>query len=282
VPDIATLHPQIVHFVIALLIIGVLARVVSLIPMGRRFAFTGAMAATLIFLGTAASIVAVKSGLEAHEKVESIPGARAAVNVHEKYGKDTRNIFLVVSVLEIGILAFAARTPGIARGLRVASALVGLGGLVLLFEAGDHGGDLVFEYAGGVGVRSGDTTDVRRLLVAGLYNNAQLDRQAGRPDAAADRFDQLRQMLPADTSVRMLYIQSLVRDRKDPQRALAALDSIEVSASNERLYYQKVTLEAEALDLAGQRDSARALLVALKKDVPRRSGRIDAMLKRMQ
>jgi predicted Zn-dependent protease len=164
----------------------------------------------------------------------------------------------------------------------VASALVGLGGLVVLFEAGEHGGDLVFQYAGGVGVRGGDSADVRRLLVAGLYNNAQLDRRAGRPDAAAERFEQLRLLMPEDTSVRMLYVESLVRDRKDPQRALAALDSIEVSASSERLYYQKVTLQAQALDLTGQRDSARALLFALKKEIPRRSSRIDAMLKRMQ
>ena len=81
-PDLGSLHPEVVHFVIALLIVGVLARIVSLTPLGRRFAFVGPMAATLIFLGTGASVVAVQSGLEAHERVESVPGIRAAVNVH--------------------------------------------------------------------------------------------------------------------------------------------------------------------------------------------------------
>lgn len=281
-PDIGSLHPQVVHFVIALLIVGVLARIATLFPLGRRFAFVGAMAATLIFLGTAASVVAVKSGDEAHELAEHVPGVRAAVSEHEKYGKDTRNIFLVVSLLEVGILAFATRTPRMARGLRGLSALVGLGGLVLLYEAGDHGGDLVFSYAGGVGVRSGDSADVRRLLVAGLYNNAELDRRSGRPDVAADRIAQLRQMMPGDTGVRLLYVQSLVRDRKEPQLALAALDSIAVPVESSRLYFQKAMLRAEALDMAGMRDSARTVLTALKKEVPRRSGRIDEMLEKMQ
>ncbi|HEX5435942.1 MAG TPA: DUF2231 domain-containing protein [Gemmatimonadaceae bacterium] len=280
-PDIGIFHPEIVHFVIALLIIGVLARVISLATSRTRFSFLGPMAATLIFLGTAASVVAVQSGLDAHERVESIPGARAAVNVHQEYGEDTRDIFLVVSLIEIGILAFAIRKPRVARGLRGASAIVGLVGLVFLFEAGDHGGDLVFSYAGGVGVRSGDSTDVRRLLVAGLYNNAQLDRHAGQHDAAANLIAQLQQMMPGDTGVRMLYIQSLVRDRKQPRQALAALDSITVPAGNRRLRFQKAMLQAEALDSAGMRDSARAVLTALRKDVPQASRAIDRMLKSM-
>lgn len=282
-PDIGSLHPQVVHFVIALLIVGVLARVASLFPaVARRFAFVGAMAATLIFLGTAASVVAVKSGLEAHELAESIPGVRPAVSVHEEYGERTRNVFLLVSLLEIGILVFAARNAGVTRGLRGLSALVGLGGLVLLFEAGDHGGDLVYSYAGGVGVRSGDSADVRRLLVAGLYNNAELDRRSGRPEAAAARIDELQKMMPGDTGVRLLRIRSLVEDRKEPRQALAALDSLAVPASNRRVYFQKTILQAEALDLAGMRDSARTLLTALRKDVPQASRRIDAMLEKMK
>lgn len=282
-PDIGSLHPQVVHFVIALLIVGVLARVASLFPaVARRFAFVGAMAATLIFLGTAASVVAVKSGLEAHELAESIPGVRPAVSVHEEYGERTRNVFLLVSLLEIGILVFAARNAGVTRGLRGLSALVGLGGLVLLFEAGDHGGDLVYSYAGGVGVRSGDSADVRRLLVAGLYNNAELDRRSGRPEAAAARIDELQKMMPGDTGVRLLRIRSLVEDRKEPRQALAALDSLAVTASNRRVYFQKTILQAEALDLAGMRDSARTLLTALRKDVPQASRRIDAMLEKMK
>lgn len=281
-PDIGSLHPQVVHFVVALLIVGVAARVVSLIPLGPRWSFSSGMAATLILLGTAASVVAVQSGLDAHEKVESIPGVRQAVNVHQDYGEDTRDIFLVVSVLEIALLAIATRKPGLTKGLRGLSALVGVIGCVYLYEAGDHGGDLVYSYAGGVGVRSGDTADVRRLLVAGLYDKAQLARRSGQPGAAAQLTDQLQTLMPADTSARLLRIMSMIRDRKDARGALAALDSLTVAPDNRRLRFQKAMLQAEALDSAGMRDSARVVLTALKKDMPQLAARIDRMLQQMR
>ena len=280
-PDIGSLHPQVVHFVIALLIVGVLARIVSLIPLGPRWSFTNAMAATLIVLGTAAAVVAVQSGLDAHEKVESIPGVRQAVNVHEDYGKDTRDIFLVVSAIEIALLVVGARKPGVAKGLRALSAVVGVVGGVYLYEAGDHGGDLVYSYGGGVGVRSGDTADVRRVLVAGVYDNLQAARRAQRHDEAARLTDQLQSLMPGDTAVRFLRIQSMVRDRNDARGALAALDSIAVQPDNRRLLFQKTMLQAEALDSAGMRDSARAVLTSLEKSVPQAKARIDEMLQRM-
>jgi uncharacterized membrane protein len=282
VPEIASLHPQLVHFVVALLIVGVLARVMSLIPLPGRSSFVGAMAATLIFLGTIASVLAVRSGLEAHEAVEGIPGIRPVVSEHEEAGETTRNIFLFVSLVEIGILAFATRKPGVARSLRVLSAVVGVVGAVFLFETAEHGGEIVYGYSGGPGLRTGDSSDVRRLLVAGLYNNAILDRRAGNSEAAAARIEELQRMLPADTGVRLLRIQSLVRDRKDPAAALAALESLAVTPSNRRLYMQMAMLQAEALDLGGQRDSARAVLMALKKEIPQAARRVDAMLEDMK
>ena len=282
VPDIGSLHPQVVHFVVALLIVGVLARIISLFPLGPRWSFTNGMAAVLLLLGTGAAVVAVQSGLDAHEKVESIPGVRQAVNVHEDYGEDTRDIFLVVSAVEIALLIVGARKPGVAKGLRALSAVIGIVGGVYLYEAGDHGGDLVYSYGGGVGVRSGDTTDVRRVLVAGLYDNLQLARKAGHHDEAARLTDQLATMMPGDTSVRFLRIQSMVRDRHDARGALAALDSIPVTPNNRRLRFQKSLLQAEALDSAGMRDSARAVLTALKKDVPQLGDRIDQMLQQMR
>src|SRR5213078_1774546 len=131
-PNLAFYHPQIVHFVLALLGAGV-----------------------LLLAGTLAAVAAVKSGTDAHGPVERIPGARAAVVEHEEWGERTRNVFLVVGALEILALAFATRPWR--RWLYVGSALVGLGGAYALYEAGEHGGDLVYTYAGGVGIRSGDS-----------------------------------------------------------------------------------------------------------------------------
>jgi len=57
-PSIAVFHPQIVHFVIAILVIGVVFRLVSL---SGRFAFTAPAATTLIVIGTLASVPGMRS-----------------------------------------------------------------------------------------------------------------------------------------------------------------------------------------------------------------------------
>ena len=70
---LAALHPQIVHFVIALLFMGVLLRCVSLTG---RAAFTGPAAAVLLLVGTVAAVLAVQSGTAAHGPSSACP-ARA-------------------------------------------------------------------------------------------------------------------------------------------------------------------------------------------------------------
>src|SRR5213594_4735710 len=216
--SLAALHPAIVHFAIALLFAGVLFRWVSLTG---RAAFTAPAAAVLLLVGSLGAVLAVKSGTDAHGPVERVPGARAAVMEHEEWGERTRNIFLVVAALEI-----AALIPAVQRwrkGVHVASAVVGLAGAFSLYEAGEHGGELVYAYAGGVGIRSGNPDDVDRLLVAGLYHQAMLDRKAGRTAEAAELISQLAQRHPEDTSARLLVIESLIVDKKNGKAALAAL-----------------------------------------------------------
>jgi uncharacterized membrane protein len=280
-PAIGQLHPIIIHFVIGLLIIGVLARVVSVFPFAKRLGFLGPMAATLIILGTVAAVLAVKSGLDAHGPVERIPGVRDLVVEHEEWGIRTRNIFLVVVALELVAFAVAIRWRGAAHGVRIASALVGIAGAVALYEAGEHGGDIVYSYAGGVGLRTGDTTDIRRLLVAGLYDNVQLARKNGNAEAAAHLTDELVALRPGDASVKALAVQSALEDRKDAQRALALLASWEVPADSPRMRLQKGLLTANALAAAGMRDSARVTLEALKAQFPQNASRIDDALKKL-
>ncbi|MEO8335261.1 MAG: DUF2231 domain-containing protein [bacterium] len=267
-PNLAPFHPQIVHFVVSLLFIGVAVRIVSLTG---RLKFTNYMAAVLLLIGTGAAVLAVSSGTDAHGPVERIPGTRDLVVEHEEQGQKTRNIFLVVAALEIVAFALARKDTAIryARIAHFGSALVGLAGCAILYEAAEHGGKLVYSYAGGPGLRTGDPKDVERLLLAGLYNQSQLDRKAGRPADAEALIKTMAQRFPTDTTVRFLHVESLLLDSKDYRAALAALDSITVSPSNARLLPRRATLEADIYLALGKPDSARAALAPVVTAFPR-------------
>ncbi|MEX2155495.1 MAG: DUF2231 domain-containing protein [Gemmatimonadales bacterium] len=264
-PNIGVYHPAIVHFAVALLVAGVIFRWISLTG---RAAFTGPAAAVLLLAGTTAAVLAVKSGTDAHGPVERIPGAREAVIEHEEWGERSRNIFLAVAVLEILGLVLVRRNARAARGALMGSALVGVIGLWALYEAGEHGGDLVYRYAGGVGIRYGDTADVSRLYLAGLYHSAQQARTLHDSARAAELFGELARRFPDDTTVRFLAIESLIRDKNDGRAALAALAPLSVQSDNQRLRLRHGFLKVDAFLAAGRPDSARATLAQLGRDYP--------------
>ena len=261
-PDIGVFHPQIVHFVIALLMVGVVFRLISLTGKAQ---FTGAAALTLILIGTGASVLAVKSGEDAHGPAERVPGARDAVVEHEEWGERTRNLFLVVAALELLALGLSDRRR---RAVLVASGVVGLGGMFVLYETAEHGGELVYQYAGGVGVRSGDPNDLSRLLLAGLYHNAVLDRSEGRPVDAARLIEEMSRRFPDDRAIALLVIESLILDRENGEAALEALARFTVPEGDRRLRLQAGLLAADALQLTERTDSAQTTLEALLQDFP--------------
>ena len=86
-------HPQVVHFAIALLVAGVIFRVLSLVG---KPSFVGPAAAALLTIGTLAAVAAAMTGIEAHRPVEQMPGLRPVIVAHERWGERTRNVFIVV------------------------------------------------------------------------------------------------------------------------------------------------------------------------------------------
>lgn len=264
-PDIGPFHPQIVHFVIALGFVGVTLRLFSVTGL---VAWSRPAATVLILLAAGASVAAVQSGVQAHGPVERIPGVRDAVHEHEELGELTRNLFLAVAVLELAALALR-RKERIARGILLLSTAAGIGACVALYEAAEHGGELVYSYAGGVGIRSGDEDDVHRLLVAGLYHQSRAAREAGHRDEAERLTQELVRQVPDDPAVALLLVESLLRDRQDPEAALTALSALAVPEDDSRFALQKGLLQSEAVAAAGERDSARAILQDLKGRFPR-------------
>jgi len=273
-PNLAYYHPAIVHFAVALLIAGVIFRWLSLALRGRAL-FTAPAAATLLIAGAVAAWLAVQSGEQAHGPVERIPGARQAVVEHEEAGEWARNVFLLVAALELIALATRRRHLNVARGALWGSALVCVFGVVALYKAGDRGGDLVYRYAGGVGTRFTDTADVNRLYLAGLYQKAQQARVQHDSARAAELFGELSRRYPNDTTVRFLYIESLVRDRNDGRAALKQLAALNVPPGDRRLRLRQGFLKVDAFVAAGRPDSARATLDALARDYPEMRARIE-------
>jgi uncharacterized membrane protein len=264
-PSIASLHPQVVHFAIALLIVGVIFRLLSLTG---RLAFTGPAATTLIVLGTVATVLAVQSGNDAHGPVERIPGVRPAVVDHEEWGIRARNIFLGVAALELIALALAGRMPKQAKVVAMGAAAIGLVGLAAIYEAGEHGGELVYNYAGGIGTRSGDPKDVGRLMVAGLYQQALLDRQANKGAEGAALIDLAAARFPENLELQLMSIEWTTDVKQDPAGALQRLDALSVSQAENRLRTRAGLARATALKAQGNIDGARQVLMTLKGEFP--------------
>ncbi len=261
-PNLAANHPQVVHFAIALLFVGVAFRFIALTG---KLKFTNYAATTLLILGTVAAVLAVKSGTDAHGPVERIPGARALVQDHEQHGITTRNQFLGVVALELLALGLAAgvKTGKFAKFGYMASAVLGFFGAHQLYESAEHGGELVYSYAGGPGLRTGNPEDVDRLLLAGLYNQSQADRKAGRIVESARLVNEMTVRFPNDTTIRFLHVESLLLDTKDNVAALAAVQAVGVDTANARLRTRKATLTADIFMAMGQPDSAKAVLTPL-------------------
>ena len=275
-PEIGVFHPQIVHIVIVGAGLGILFRWISLTG---KLTWTSPAATTLILIGAVAAYFAVESGTQTHQLSERIPGVVRAVQTHEDAGHDTRNILLGLGLIEI--VALLKWVKKYQRWIYVASGVVGVAAAYNIYEVGRLGGELVFSYAGGVGMRSGDSSDVNRLLLAGLYNRAQLSRSEKNAEAAAQGFTALAATFPSDPTIKLLAVESMLIDRKDPAAALTALAKIPVPADTERTYTRYHLDKANAFVGVGKKDSARAVLTALQAKFPT-SQRIKSELEKLK
>ncbi|MFI5231352.1 MAG: tetratricopeptide repeat protein [Gemmatimonadales bacterium] len=262
-PNIGYFHPEIVHFVIAGAGLGIFFRWLSLTG---KLQWTNGAATALILIGAVAAWFAVQSGSDAHGAVERIPGVARAVQLHEDAGHDARNVLLLLAAFEL-----VALVPALAKWRRfilAASAAIGVVGAYEIYNVGHLGGEIVYAYSGGVGIRSGDSTDVNRMVLAAMYDRAQLYRAQKNTEGAADAFAKLAAQFPADQSVQLLGVESLLQDKKDYAAALAALKRIPAPGDSDRTRTRYETDRADAFVGAGQTDSARAILTDLAKRFP--------------
>ncbi len=259
------LHPQIVHFAVALVFAGVAFRLLSLTG---RVPFASPAAATLVLLGTLASFGAVHTGVAAHGPVERIPGVRSAVVEHEEWGERTRNILVIVSLAELGALLLGRMQHSRATLASMVAAVAGLVGAGAMYETAEHGGALVYSYAGGPGIRTGSSEDVNRMYVAGVYHQALQDRKDGNDDQAMALIETIAARFPANLDLQLMQAEWSTDVKKDPELALRRLGELQIAPDNTRARVRAGLARASALSAQGNPDGARAVVDTLLGEFP--------------
>lgn len=144
------LHPLIIHFPIALLLVAPLFVVLAVL-LPKRGATFGISALVLLALGTVAAVVAVETGEAAAELATRTEAINAAIEGHAEKAEMVRNLFAGLTVLYALVLV----APRFVRALSTRMAMTVmhvvflgllLGGDLLLANTAHEGGMLVHKH----------------------------------------------------------------------------------------------------------------------------------------
>jgi uncharacterized membrane protein len=150
IPNWSELHPLVIHFPIALLLVAPLFIVAGIVmdpQRGRPFLVT---ALCLMVLGTVGTMLAVATGEAAAEVTHRTAAMSAVLERHQELAETTRDIFGLLTVIFATILflpRFLRRetTTAVARILPLAFLLFYGAGTVVLVNTAHNGGRLVHE-----------------------------------------------------------------------------------------------------------------------------------------
>jgi uncharacterized membrane protein len=151
IPAWNELHPLVIHFPIALLLVAPLFIVAGIIAnpqKGRPFLV---VALSLMVLGTIGTVLAVGTGVAAAEVTHRTAAMSAVLERHQELAETTRDIFGLLTVIFATIL-FLSRllerepTTAVARILALAFLLFYSAGTVVLVNTAHNGGRLVHEF----------------------------------------------------------------------------------------------------------------------------------------
>lgn len=143
------LHPAVVHFPIALLMVGALLSLVAVL--WRRWLMPSAL---LLALGAVGASAAVATGAREEDRVGRLHGeVHEVMEAHEEVAERTRFVAILAAVVAVAACV-AARVPVLGRLVALVSACVALAAAWHVAEAGRLGGELVYRH--GVGIRGAD------------------------------------------------------------------------------------------------------------------------------
>lgn len=151
IPNWSELHPTVIHFPIALLLVAPLFIVAGIVmdpQRGRPFLVT---ALSLMVLGTVGTVLAVATGDAAAEVTHRTAAMSTVLERHQELAETTRDIFGLLTVIFAAIL-FLPRflkqetTTAVARILPLAFLLLYGAGTIVLMNTAHNGGRLVHEF----------------------------------------------------------------------------------------------------------------------------------------
>src|ERR1051326_5344086 len=151
IPTWDALHPLVIHFPIALLLMAPIFMVIGavLTPAKGRSYLIAAM--VLLLFGTASIFVSVETGEAASKLAERAPGMQQVLEAHESLAERTEAVFSVLSVIFLALLAvpwFLKRedTRLTTTVLPLAFLILYSAGALLLVNTAHNGGRLVHEF----------------------------------------------------------------------------------------------------------------------------------------
>jgi len=140
--NLASLHPLVIHFPIALLIAALAFDLVGVL--WRREAFTSA-GFYAQFLGALGTIAAVITGKQAEEAVEDLKGIEETLELHERLGQ----ISMWIAILAVIGRWYLVRREPLGPRMRLGMLAISLVLAVLVGVSGFYGGELVYQYGAG-------------------------------------------------------------------------------------------------------------------------------------
>ena len=146
--DYNHLHPMIVHFPIALVIVGFLSDLVGLVTRWKFFTSAGLF---LIILGGLGTLAAYLSGSLAGDGIEEFGALGTALDTHESSAVLTVWTMMILAVLRT-LLAVTGRMKGWMKLGMVILLAIGVGTVA---RTGYYGGELVYRHAAGVDLTFG-------------------------------------------------------------------------------------------------------------------------------
>ncbi len=141
--DTTHIHPMIVHFPIALIIIGFLAELIGAI---WKKEFFGKAGFYLLILGTLGVVAAYISGNLAGDGITEAGPLKQALETHESAALLSLWLMVGVAVIRIALTL----TKQYAGALRWVAIILFFIGVLSIARTGFYGGELVFKHAAGV------------------------------------------------------------------------------------------------------------------------------------